>query len=810
MAASVAPVLSTYRLQLRGPGGAVRTFDDVERLLGYFDALGISHLYLSPILTAVAGSGHGYDVTDPTTVADDLGGPEGLARLAAAARTRGMGLIVDIVPNHVGVEVPAQNRWWWDVLRHGASSPYAHYFDIDWYLDAGRIVLPVLDSGQDLAALVSDGDTLALGGLTLPIAPGTGAGTPTEVLARQHYRLVDWRSGACGYRRFLTINSLAALCQEDAEVFAVTHREVARWCTEGLVDGLRIDHLDGLADPVGYLRRLRRLVGPEPWIVVEKNLAADEALDPVLPVAGTTGYDALRLIGGVFVDPAGQPALTESAAPAAVEPISALRRATAAALHNDVDRVLRAVTAATGSGHARLAEALAALLSRIGVYRCDYTPTEPILAQAIAETAAAEPELATALDVIGAAVADGGDAAIRLQQLCVTVVAGAAEARLFHRDPRLVSLNEFGGEPGCFGCTVAEFHAWSGTRVRHHPHAMTTLSTHDTLRGEDVRARIAVLSQLADRWSEAMRSWQERLPCPDPATGLFLWQNIFGIWPADGPVTATLRHRLHAYTRKAIREAGRHTSWHDPDTVFEQAVADWLDAVFDGPIAQELTDLAGIAEPHARSDALAQKLLALTVPGVPDVYQGSELWEDSLTDPDNRRPVDFAARRAALSGLRHPKMRIVHTALQLRRDRPKTFLRGDYRPVRAAGPAAEHVVAFRRGDDVLVAVARWTVRLSQTGWGETELILPEGQWSDRLTGRHWSGGAAAAELFAELPGVLLERADDMIVDQQGHRRACGWSNTATAQHRDDAGHGPSTLRGDPEDRNRQRPDSLAF
>src|SRR5271165_5043675 len=302
------PVLSTYRLQLRGASsGFGFTFDDAENLLDYLDKLGVSHLYLSPIITAVAGSAHGYDVTDPTTVSAELGGSEGLAQLSAAARARGMGLIVDIVPNHMGIDKPEQNPWWFDLLRHGRSSAYATFFDIDWDLDPqGRIILPLLGSDDDVADLKVDGDLLRLGDLALPIAPGTSGGTGAQVHDRQHYRLVGWRNGVCGYRRFFSITSLAGLRQEDSAVFDASHAEVARWFTEGLVDGVRIDHPDGLSDPGGYLARLRELAGPDAWIVIEKILAVDEALEPTLPVAGTTGYDALREVGGVFVDPSGE------------------------------------------------------------------------------------------------------------------------------------------------------------------------------------------------------------------------------------------------------------------------------------------------------------------------------------------------------------------------------------------------------------------------------------------------------------------------------------------------------------------------
>lgn len=305
------PVISTYRVQMRGrSNGFGFTFADAENLLDYLDDLGVSHLYLSPILTAVGGSTHGYDVTDPTTVSPELGGSDGLARLSAAARSRGMGLIVDIVPSHVGVGKPEQNAWWWDVLKFGRSSAYAEFFDIDWELGDGRIILPLLGSDSDVANLRVDGDLLRLGDLALPVAPGSGDGTGPAVHDRQHYRLVGWRHGLCGYRRFFSITSLAGLRQEDRAVFDASHAEVARWFTEGLVDGVRVDHLDGLSDPSGYLAQLRELLGPNAWIVVEKILAVDEALEPTLPVDGSTGYDVLREIGGVLVDPQGESPLT--------------------------------------------------------------------------------------------------------------------------------------------------------------------------------------------------------------------------------------------------------------------------------------------------------------------------------------------------------------------------------------------------------------------------------------------------------------------------------------------------------------------
>ena len=731
------PVLSTYRLQMRGDAF---TFADALDVLDYLDDLGVSHLYLSPILTAVEGSTHGYDVTDPTTVSAALGGPEGLERLSRAAQARGMGLIVDIVPNHVGVEKPAQNRWWWDVLERGRNSTYCSFFDIDWDLDPdGRIVLPVLGSDDDTAP------------------PGYPADD-------RHYRLIGWRNGICGYRRFFSITSLAGLRQEDRAVFDATHVEVKRWLSEGLVDGLRIDHPDGLSNPTGYLVWLRELVGQYAWIVIEKILAVDEPLEPTLPVAGTTGYDALREIGGVFIDPAGAGPLTalfESSGVAYDDMPQAGRRLKAQAvtdtLGSELARLHRTIVAATGVDHRDLPRVVAELISRVHVYRSDYLSLSLVLPEACAETAAALPELAEPLAIVAAALSTSAESAVRLQQLCGAATAKSMEDCLFYRDARLVSMNEVGGEPARFGVSVAEFHQRAATRSRLWPHAMVALTTHDTKRGEDVRARIGVLSQVPSLWAELVGKWVLEAPPPDPPTGLFLLQNIFGVWPVDGVVTDKLRGRLHAYAEKAIREASVHTSWHDPDTAFETAVHAWLDAVMDGPIASGLTSLATQLDEHARNDGLGQKLLALTVPGVPDVYQGTELWEDSLVDPDNRRPVDYQVRREALNANSQPKMRVVTAALRVRRDRPDTFTNGGYTPVWADGAAAEHLLAFLRAEDVMTVITRHSVVLAETQWGDTSLTLPDGAWADRITGSRFSGRVLASDLLAELPVALLER-----------------------------------------------------
>jgi (1->4)-alpha-D-glucan 1-alpha-D-glucosylmutase len=538
--------------------------------------------------------------------------------------------------------------------------------------------------------------------------------------------------------------------------------EVKRWFSESLVDGLRIDHPDGLSNPAGYLAWLREIVGPHEWIVVEKILAVNEPLETSLPVAGTTGYDALREIGGLFIDPAGEGPLTalfESCGVAYDDMPQLAHRLKAEAVTDTLGSELARLCRVIGTDDARLPDAIATLISHIPVYRFDYPSLSAVLPMAMAETVSQRPELAEPLAIVDVALTAGSEAEVRFNQLCGAATAKSMEDCLFYRDARLVSLNEVGGEPARFGVSIAEFHQRAATRARLWPHAMVALSTHDTKRGEDVRARIGVLSQVPSLWAELVGKWALEAPSPDPATGLFLLQNIFGVWPLDGVVTDLLRRRLHAYAEKAIREAAVLTSWNDPDAEFEAAVRAWLDTVIDGPVATELTSLVTRLDEHAQNDALGQKLLALTVPGVPDVYQGTELWDDSLVDPDNRRPVDYRARREALRATSNPKIRVVTAALRVRRDRPETFTDGGYTPVLAEGAAAEHVVAFLRADNVLAAVTRHSVVLAETHWGDGSLTLPDGVWADRIAGCRFSGRALASDLFAGLPVALLERLD---------------------------------------------------
>lgn len=788
---SSTPVRSTYRLQLHGPdaGGAGPSLSlaDATALVPHLNTLGVSHLYASPILTPAAGSQHGYDVVDPTTVSAALGGPEALAGLVAALRERDMGLVVDIVPNHVGVETPAENAWWWDVLRQGRSSPLAEYFDIDWDPANGadgKIALPVLGAAEDVAELTVSGSgedaELHFYDHRFPVAPGTGGGTPQQVHDRQAYRLVPWRAGLVGYRRFFHVNGLAALRQEDPAVFDATHVEVARWAAEDLVDGIRVDHPDGLADPAGYLARLRDLLGPERWLVVEKILGTDEALDTALPVAGTTGYDALREIGGVFVDPAGAGALeavsterTGTAGDAADLHAQehALKRSVArAGLRPELERCVRAVDAGDVA-HELLVDAVVELVATVPVYRADYPSLAGLLPGVVAEVAAAHPELAPALDRVAAAVVAGGEAATRFQQVCGAVTAKGVEDCLFYRTTRLTSLQEVGGDPGRFGVSPAELHLAAAERARLWPAAMTTLSTHDTKRGEDVRARITVLSEVPELWAAAVSRWEQVAPSPDGAMGSLLWQALLGVWPTDGRSAADvpeLRERVHAYAEKAVREAGTRTEWNAVDEEWEARLHAWLDAVLDGPVAASMTELVADLAPAGWSNALGQKLVQLVGPGVPDVYQGTELWEDSLVDPDNRREVDHDHRARLLAGLDDldgvvpvvdptgaAKLLVVSRALRLRREQPQHFVGGAYAPVLAQGPAAAHLVGFLRGDGVVALATRLSRSLE--GWAGTTVDLPAGTWTDHLTGTVHSGTVAVGAVLAGLPVALLVR-----------------------------------------------------
>ncbi|MBD8605672.1 malto-oligosyltrehalose synthase [Aeromicrobium sp. CFBP 8757] len=749
---------STYRLQLRPEFG----FGDARDVVDYLDALGVGAVYVSPVLDATPGSTHGYDVTDPRVARPALGGEEGRLALADAVRAAGLGLVVDIVPNHMSVEVPAANPFWWDLLTKGRASQFAHWFDVDWSRD--RILVPVLGSADDVDELTVEDDELVYFDHRFPITGDTD-GTPQEIHDRQPYELVDWRRGntELNYRRFFDITTLAAVRVEQRDVFEMVHSAVLRWVADGDVTGLRVDHPDGLADPTGYMRWLRD-AAPGAWIVVEKILHPGEDLPESWPVDGTTGYDALGEIFGVLVDPAGEAPLTSLAAElgqdtdyAAVEQ-DARRLVTDEILVAEVRRIAALVDADEADARAAVAETMIAF----DVYR-SYLPDEADhWRSSIATARERRPDLADALDALDRQVTGepDGELATRIQQTSGMVVAKGTEDTTFYRYTRFAALNEVGGSPDRFGIDVDELHRLAAARDGGSPAAMTTLTTHDTKRSEDVRARMAVLSEVADEFADLVRTWSARCGLGEPSLELLAWQTLVGAAPISD-------ERLVDYLLKAARESKIRTTWTEPDEEFEQSIRDWPAAVR-AAVGDDVDAFVERITGPGWTNALSQKMLQLTAPGVPDVYQGTELWDFSLVDPDNRRPVDYALRRTVLARLDDgevpavdetgaAKLLLVHRVLTLRRDRPELF-RG-YRPMRAEGPAADHAVEYGRGDDLVVVATRLPVGLGESGgWRDTTLALPAGEWTDALTGETVDGSSARlASVLDRYPVALLVR-----------------------------------------------------
>ncbi|MGP4031534.1 malto-oligosyltrehalose synthase [Pseudarthrobacter sp. 1C304] len=767
--------VSTYRLQIR-PGF---TLQDAAQTVPYLKALGVDWLYLSPILTAEEGSDHGYDVTDPAAIDSDRGGPEGLAAASAAAREAGMGVLVDIVPNHVGVATPAQNPWWWSLLKEGQQSRYAQAFDVDWDFGGGRIRIPVLGSDADVDALeVKDGE-LRYYDHRFPLAEGsyTEGDDPREVHNRQHYELVGWRraDNDLNYRRFFAVNSLAGIRVELPEVFDEAHAEIVRWFREGLVDGLRIDHPDGLADPAGYLHRLREATGGS-YLLIEKILEPGEVLPAGFDCEGTTGYDALADVDRLFVDPAGQEALDALDAdlrggevPDYEEMIRGTkRRITDGILHSEMLRLARLVPPAAGLSSELAADALSEIIAAFPVYRSYLPDGADVLKEACALAARRRPDLDDAVGrllplLLEAGPEDSTELGRRFQQTSGMVMAKGVEDTAFFRYTRLGTLTEVGADPTEFAVAPEEFHRRMARRQAEIPLSMTTLSTHDTKRSEDTRARISVLAEAAPEWRAALARLQELAPLPDGPLANLLWQAIAGAWPAD-------RDRLQSYAQKAAREAGNSTDWLDPNEDFEKKLAAAVDAAFDNDaVRAELESLVELVAPYGAINSLGAKLVQLTMPGVPDVYQGTEFWDRSLTDPDNRRPFDYGARRAALAALDAgdrpasytddaAKLLVTSRALRLRRDRPELFT--GYLPVKATGPAAGHLVAFERGTDAGAGALTLATRLprgleQRGGWQDTAVEL-SAEMTDQLTGTAFGPGPVpVADILRHYPVALL-------------------------------------------------------
>ncbi|MFT3662068.1 MAG: malto-oligosyltrehalose synthase [Gordonia sp. (in: high G+C Gram-positive bacteria)] len=768
--------IATYRVQLT-PDFA---FAEVVGILDHLIELGISHLYLSPILAAMPGSTHGYDWAPPPRISPELGGLDGYRLLRAHAQAVGIGIIVDIVPNHVGVAAPLANPWWTDVLRHGMDSPYAEYFDMHPVtVDDGRrlITLPYLGAADDLDELRLDDDNLRLHEWVLPTAPGTAApgDDPLEVHDRQHYRLVSAAGGPLSYRRFLDVSELACLRVEDPEVFEATHRWLREMVAEDLLDGVRVDHLDGLRDPIGYVERLRALIGPERLLYVEKGLVIGEQLDPAMPADGTTGYDQLQLIESVF-----------TAAPGIIELDEIYRWITG--VHGDGDQLVQlarkvreetlrskfttrlrwasaAVSEATPSIPLYTVEqAVATFVIWSYLSRPDYPSLLPRVLDIIEDARAHAPSAGAGFDSLAEvflAADEYPDAVFRVSELCAVVSAKAIEDIGFHRTARLVSTQEVGCNPREPSVSRPVFHERNRLRAQEWPRALTASSTHDTKRSGDVRARIAIIAQVPQRWNLLVHRIWELCPPPHQRTAYLLLQNVVGIWPESGLPDAELHARLSTYTAKAMRDAALITSWARHNEDAERETQEWLAGLLTGVPAAIISEFVALIAPAGRDEGLARTAVALLGPGVADVYQGSQWWDDSLTDPDNRRPVDY--RRP----LDHPKFVLTAEALAVRRRHAAAFGRdGEYHEVTARGARARHVIAFARGrrgaaPDVVVVAIRMT-QTFRPGLDreEAEVNLPDGRWRDIRTEVVHCGRTRADRLLGERSVGILERLDD--------------------------------------------------
>ena len=913
------------------------TLDDGVDVVPYLAELGVSHVYASPLLKARPGSPHGYDIVDHNEINPELGGEPALRRLVAALRERRMGLLVDIVPNHMGVG-GADNAWWMDVLEWGRDSAYADFFDIDWEPQDpalhGKLLAPFLGSGYGtvleegnirlrydeaagklffgvydehifpvappLYALVLYGADAGLDDLA-PVFAGiaemsddrsgmraaasdaqsrlrehaaTAAGraaldaailkfTPEspESLARlhglleqQHYRLAWWRAAAdeINWRRFFDVNTLAGIRAELPHVFDATHALILRLYAEGLIDGVRIDHIDGLADPRGYCRKLRRRMQAagrerpaeapqgEPYIVVEKILAPHERLPGDWLTDGTTGYDFMDQVSGLLHDPAGEEKLTAlwtglTGRPAVFEEeertarrqilrdnlaselnatasllhrisgqdlatrdftLTAIRRALNEVLvHFPVYRIYAGLTGASKEDTQALNWAFA------GAARTIRPADRPLLDRArewLAETAprALPP---------GPRRQERLRAMVRFQQLSSPTAAKSVEDTAFYRWGRLLSRNEVGSNPGNFCLTPASFHNACRERRQRLPGALLATATHDHKRGEDTRARLAVLSEVPDEWSSFLtRMMRLNAPlrrdldsgaAPSPADEVMLYEMLVAAWPldlepGDAPAVQAFAERIAAWQEKAVREAKLITEWAAPNEAYESAIRDFLFQTLDASRPAKLADeIAGFAmrlAPAGAMNGLAQTLLRLTAPGVPDLYQGTDLWDFSLVDPDNRRPVDYDLRRQFLEQHEAPaallprwtdgavKQAVITRALALRNAAPELFAEGQYIKLAVEGPAAEHVVAFARScgeQHSITAITRLPTPLLDDRrlplvpaerWADTTIELPAAlidcTWHDCLgdaaVAAH-DGRLDVSSLFADLPVALL-------------------------------------------------------
>lgn len=803
---------STYRLQVHGGFG----FDAAAEQTAYIASLGVSHLYLSPILQPAPGSTHGYDVVDHTRLNEEAGGREAFDRLVAAAHSAGLGIVVDVVPNHMTVpDATWRNSVLWSLLREGRASEAARWFDIDWDAQEGRVLMPVLGGSLEEALSAGELSVARDGGVggdetvlryydhEYPVAAGTEDLPLADLVAAQPYRLTFWRDGATdlNYRRFFDVTSLKAVRVEDPDVFEATHRLLLDLHAEGAIDGFRIDHPDGLADPGGYLARLADATG-DAWVVAEKILEGEELLPESWRCAGTTGYDTLLRVQQVLTSGAGDQVLDRlwaEHAPAGREALDDVvleskQLVVETVQAAELNRLMRLVAVVVpGEDLDALRRALAALLVSMDRYRAYLVPgavkDEEQLAVIDGAVARArsllEPVDHDALAVVERLVTGGylpqaqvdADEArrelmVRFQQTCGPVMAKGIEDTAFYRWFRLSGANEVGGHPSHLSIGAEEFHAFEARQLATWPATMTTLTTHDTKRSEDVRARLMTLAESASEWSEWVHAASDlaaasRGPLVDPATEYLVWQTVLGAWPITPD-------RIEGYVLKAVREAKDHTAWVDGDADYEAAVVAFARAVVaDEAVGRHVESWLADHAASVRANILAQKLLQLVAVGLPDVYQGAELQALTLVDPDNRGAVDYAERRARLerldagerpSDLDDEKLLVTASALRVRRERPEVFVGADstYDAVVTTSP---HVLALARGDSsgpqVVAVVTREADRLAASGgFGDATVSLPEGTWRNVLSHSGsgvFSGEASSGDVLDELPVALLVR-----------------------------------------------------
>ncbi|HHW4004899.1 TPA: malto-oligosyltrehalose synthase [Enterobacter hormaechei] len=787
---------STYRIQFRNG----MTFDRVVDLIPYMKDLGISHLYASPVFTATTDSTHGYDVTDPNEIDPAIGGREGFDRMAAALKQAGMGLILDIVPNHMSTSL--ENRWWRDVIEQGRQSRYAAYFDIDWSrpltlpflgdtfeaeLERGAITLK-RDSVTNSAALVYY-DT------AYPLNPGTYAEGKSiaEIHEAQNWRLMSWREAPkqLSWRRFFEITGLVGVRVEDEAVFADTHRLILELVHDGVVDGLRIDHVDGLADPLGYLQRLRAATGPDCYITVEKILAKGEQLPPEWPVSGTTGYEFIASLAEVLVDDTNLSRLEtlyDETLGTTVDRQAELRKAkglmTDRNFEGEFTTLLKIASELAGHNgaqveHEYIRHALRELLIAFPVYRTYGTgegltpPDVALLSRVVASVDTSEPALSLIVRILTGDLPEDDHALAslfrtRFQQLTGPLMAKSVEDTLFFRHNLELALNEVGADPTPRAFSLSRIHQEMRIRLARQPDALLGTSTHDTKRGEDARARLYTLTEAPDLWGENLARWRQMNQtqvrflndgtAPNAADTWMIFQALAGVWPAtlspdDRDGLKSLEERFLGFIEKALREAKQRTDWIDSNEGYESVVLDYVRHLLSPDNTLFLRDFSAALQPFIRAglmNSLSQTVIKLTAPGVPDIYQGSEGLNFSLVDPDNRREPDFTALAENLSVADGTifndaqrwregsvKQYVTATLLRLRPHYPALFRYGDWLPLKVTGEREENLIVYARIKDdeaLIVAVPRLVFDVTDNAmlWANTTVAIPQ-----ELAGKHY-------------------------------------------------------------------------